>query len=241
MQPSLQEASSSEDEAAARCSVAAISAEALQQDIVDGRKLAKQREARARQRRAGGGGILGAVTTGTAGCEDESEASVFLDAAQIKVADILQRRLAAELVEAPATAPPGQPQQEAHDDGDGGAGVRLFRQVKPGTPMVDRQQQQQQGTEQEQQDYRPRRVTELGHLEPPTKVRCKAAAVDGADIVQAAEAAAAQTTQHIASPTGWLPADNEPSRWSHRRKRRAAKLEAESAAWRQKQQQAGQA
>lgn len=218
-------------------------------------QVAAQRQARARQRRAGGGGILGTAPGDSSGDEGEGGESVFLDAAQLKVAEALQRRLQAELEEEPAAAAGEQQQQqppaaaateEQAPAEDPGEGVRLFRRVKLGTAVVDLQQKQQQQQRKKRQGNKQNagadedekgshwRVAQLRHLQPPTKARCQAAAVEGPDILKAAEVAAQQAMQHIASPPGWLPADDDPSRWSYRRKRRAAKLAGEAAAWQQR-------
>lgn len=219
-------------------------------------QAAQQRQARARQRRAGGGGVLGTAPGDSSG--DEDDGSAFLDAAQLKVAAALQQRLQAELDMEDAAAAAALPaadqrhqQQPAHAQaGDASeepsAGVRLFRRVKPGAPVLDRQQQQQQAQQQgssrrkegnaavERDDGgRMHHVTKR-HLEEPTKARCRAAAVEPGDVEQGAQAAAQQAARNIASRLNWLPADDDPSRLSHRRKRRAAKLAAEAAAWRRK-------
>ncbi|PSC73491.1 hypothetical protein C2E20_3356 [Micractinium conductrix] len=230
--------SSSEDDGLDVFAAVTVSAADLQAHAERSKQVAKERQARARARRAGGGGVLGAVPSGAAdGATADPDASLFLDAAQLKVAEALQRRLQAELEDDPApaagvAAQPAPQQQQPGDESDGG-GVRLFRRVKAGAPVVDRQRQQQ-----EQQEWQAKdggrcagTVAEVRHLEEPTKARCRAAAVDAANLLAAADAAAQQARQHIAAPLGWLPADDDPCRWSHRRKRRAAKLAAEAAAW----------
>lgn len=227
-------------------------------------QLAKKREARARARRAGGGGILGAMPApdaagAAAGSDDEERDpdSGFLDAAQLKVAEALQQRLnqVLEVEEAPAPAAArataaAAHQQQQHEQQRGGEGedggeVRLFRRVKAGARLIDRQRElgQQAGGGSAEADAdgaaaAPSRAAAEAyrrHLEEPTKKRCRAAATDAAAIEAAAAAAARQAAPRIASPPNWLPADDDPCRWSHRRRRRAAKLEAEAEAWRQKQ------
>ncbi|KAL4423875.1 hypothetical protein ABPG75_001176 [Micractinium tetrahymenae] len=259
MQPTPASDSSSEDESFARFASVAVSSAQLEQQAEASRQAAQQRQARARQRRAGGGGVLGAAPGDSSG--DEDDGGAFLDAAQLKVAEALQRRLQAELEmeeAGPAAAPlpaadqrqqqPAALAQAGEQADEPSVGVRLFRRVKPGAPIVDPQQQQQQAQQRKEARHKngnneaagggegggPRRVTELQHLEEPTKARCRAAAVEPGDIERGAQAAAQQAAQHVASRLNWLPADDDPSRLSHRRKRRAAKLAAEAAAWRQK-------
>jgi hypothetical protein len=206
-------------------------------------QVAQQRAARARARRAGGGGLLGALPTdggeGEAGAEDG-----LLDAAQRRVADALQKRLQRELEglsdddpgeQQQAAAPPPQQQATAAAEGDGGSEeqVRLFRRVKAGAPVLDRQQlpeaQQQQGAAGDgcSQATSSR---EARCLDKPTKALCTAAAVEADVILGAAAAALQQSAQHISPRPNWVPADDDPSRLSHRRKRRLAKLAAEAQA-----------
>ncbi|PRW61114.1 hypothetical protein C2E21_0133 [Chlorella sorokiniana] len=238
---------SSSDEDAAKFAAVAISADVLHQQAERSKQVAQQRAARARQRRAGGGGILGAVPTDGSDGEAEGE-SVFLDAAQLRVAEALQQRLQQELemeeaAAAPA-APPAAPQPTAAavDNEDSGQ-VRLFRRVKAGAPVVDRQAQtaaaqaegRQQPGEGQQQGGWP--TAGKRQLDEPSKKRCQAAAVDAADIQQAAEAAAQRAAPHVYPRPNWLPADDDPARWSDRRQRRATKLAAESAAWKKRAKQ----
>lgn len=191
------------------------------------------------------------------GSDGEAEGeSAFLDAAQLRVAEALQQRLQQELemedaaaAGAPAGAP-AAPQPGAADEDDSGQ-VRLFRRVKAGAPVVDRQAQataaqvaaaggqwagagQQLG---EQQPAAGRPAAGKWQLEEPTKKRCQAAAVDATDVQQAAAAAAQRAAPHIDPRANWLPADNDPARWSQRRRRRAGKLAAESAAWKKRAKQ----
>lgn len=199
-------------------------------------QVAQQRAARARQRRAGGGGILGAVPGDGSDGEAEGE-SVFLDAAQLRVAEALQQRLQQELEMEEAAAAPASAQPA---DGEDGGQVRLFRRVKAGAPVVDRQAQAAAGSGQqpgEEQQAPGRPAAGRQQLEEPTKKRCQAAAVDAADIQPTAAAAAEQAAPHMYPRPNWLPADDDPARWSHRRRRRAAKLAEETAAWRKRAKQ----
>lgn len=210
-------------------------------------QLTAQRQARARQRRAGGGGILGTLTSDGGdgnGSGDEGD-SIFLDAAQLKVAAMLQERIKQELdlEEAPASAPSVTLPAVETADSEPSDGVRLFRRVKAGVPLVERRQQQQQqaqpqgGQHEQQQEQQQVSAAAPGQhrtcrwLEEPTKKRCRAAMVEAADVEAAAAEAARQAAPNIASRTNWVPADDDPSRLSHRRKRRAAKLAAEAHAW----------
>ena len=202
-------------------------------------QVAQQRAARARARRAGGGGLLGALPTdggeGEAGAEDG-----LLDAAQRRVAEALQKRLQRELEglseddqgeQQQAAAPPPQ-QQAAADDGSGEEQVRLFRRVKAGAPVLDRQQlpeAQQQGAAGDGSSQAAS-SRQARCLEKPTKARCKAAAVEADAILGAAAVALQQSAQHVSPRPNWVPADDDPSRLSHRRKRRLAKLAAEAQA-----------
>lgn len=185
--------------------------------------------------------MLGAVP---AAGGDPGGDSCLLDAAQLKVAEALQQRLQQELEEvAAAAAQPPPPPAQAADGGRQGEEeqVRLFRRVQPGAPVVDQQagssQQQaggggQPGSGCATQPCPAARAGRSGKraLEAPTAARCRAAGVEASDILRAAQAAVQRAAGSIASPPGWMPADDDPARWSHRRRRRAAKLEAEAAA-----------
>ena len=173
---------------------------------------------------------------GEAGAEDG-----LLDAAQRRVAEALQKRLQRELEglseddqgeQQQAAAPPPQQQQAAADDGSGEEQVRLFRRVKAGAPVLDRQQlpeAQQQGAAGDGSSQAAS-SREARCLEKPTKARCKAAAVEADAILGAAAVALQQSAQHVSPRPNWVPADDDPSRLSHRRKRRLAKLAAEAQA-----------
>lgn len=196
--------------------------------------------------------MLGAARDDSSG--DEDDGNTFLDAAQLKVAQALQRRLQAELVmeDASTAALPAADQQQrpmhqqAGDAADDAmTGVRLFSRVKAGAPVVIRQHQRQDVQQQQKKRCRKdstaadghgrgswRVAAEVLHLKEPNKARCRAAAVEPGDIQRNAQAAAHQAAKHIVSRLNWLPADDDPSRLSHRRKRRAAKLAAEAASWR---------
>ncbi|KAL4856704.1 hypothetical protein ACK3TF_003108 [Chlorella vulgaris] len=155
-----------------------------------------------------------------------------LNAAQLRVAEALHERLGLEFEDADEVPIAVQQSAEGGKEDEDAAGVRLFSSVPAGVPFLDRAcqegSQQPPSTMALQQDgWRAKRC-----LDPPTEARCQAAAVEAAEIVQAAAAAVQRASATIASPTGWMPADDDPSRWSHRRKRRAAKLAAEAAAWR---------
>ncbi|GAB4821475.1 hypothetical protein N2152v2_008521 [Parachlorella kessleri] len=132
--------SSSEDDIAQFAAVA-VTSETLQKQAAKSAEANKKKHARAVQRQRGGGGVLGAATGSDAENGDEP---LVLDSVQLKVAEALQQRLSRALEEGSLQGP-GQQQQhgallggplEEAEDGSSTQGVRLFKRVPRGAPLL---------------------------------------------------------------------------------------------------------
>lgn len=184
---------------------------------------ARKRAIKAAQRRTGGGGVLGMQATSDSDAEDG-----FLDAAQLRVADALKKRLDKDL-ELQAVSDSGTTSSsetsgssvdggnENDSDSDGG-GVSLFKNAPRVKKAIDR------GSSLNNPLFkRPvSRGADISSDEEERIARCVAAAVDGQDLVRAAEKTAEKARINIIAVD---PGSEDEGGKAKQRKRKREKAE----------------
>lgn len=187
---------------------------------------ARKREIKAAQRRTGGGGVLGMQANSDSDGEDG-----FLDAAQLRVADALKKRLDKDL-ELQAITDSGDvssseisgPSADGHNlsDSDGG-GVSLFKNAPRVKKAINRAAL---GTD--PAFKKPvSRGADISSDEEERIAMCVAAAVDGQDLVRAAEKAAEKARVNIVPVD---PGSEDEGGKAKQRKRRREQAEKAAAA-----------
>ena len=178
-------------------------------------------------RRAGGGGVLGARANSDSDAEDG-----FLDAAQLRVADALKKRLDKEIelqslgtikgahTSSEASSSASESARGDESESDGG-GVALFKNAPRIKKVIN-------GAEYSASFKKPvSRGVESSSDEEERLAMCIAAAVDGQDVAHAAEKAAEKARSNIAPIN---PGSEDEGGNAKKRKRRREKAEKEAAA-----------